>query len=172
GRIDSIDAAAASENWSQVFVPEILAGFTGDDGHLYGVPQLIERDNTMFYNRKILQQAGVAPPETIADWFVAAAALKAGGATPLAVSALGGWTIASHLFEGILVAEAGPNFYVDYMRGAKTGDAPEIEQALTDLGSMMDYANGDRATAAWADALTLVCKGYAPMMFISDFAQA
>jgi glucose/mannose transport system substrate-binding protein len=129
------------------------------------------RDNTMFYNRKILESAAVTPPASIADWFVAADKLKASGRTPLAVSASGGWTIASHLFEGILVAEAGPNFYFDYMRGAKTGDAPEIGQALTDLGKMMDYANDDRASVGWADALKLVCTGAASTIFLPDFAQ-
>jgi glucose/mannose transport system substrate-binding protein len=171
GRIAMIDAVGVSDGWRNVFSGPILESYTGSDGHLYGVPLTIERDNTMFFNNDVLVSAGVTPPATIADWFTAADVLKAKGLTPLAVSAIGGWTIASHLFEGLLVAEAGPQWYRDYMGGAKTADAPEINRALTDLGAMMDYANADRATINWSDAVKKLCAGEAPLLFLPDFVQ-
>jgi glucose/mannose transport system substrate-binding protein len=171
GRVAALDELAQSERWQTVFHDTTLAMFTGRDGHLYGVPLVLGRDNTMFFNGDVLGAAGVAPPKTVTDWFAAADALRALGKTPLEVSAVGGWTVASHLFEALVVAEAGPSFYYDYLAGGKTGDAPEIEQALVDLGKMMDYANADRASLAWGPAVEKVCTGEAPMIFLPDFAQ-
>ena len=91
GRLASIDELLASERWESVFHPETLQVFKGNDGHLYGVPLVIERDNTMFFNRDVFDAAGVAPPTSVADWFVAADELRAAGKTPLGVSASAGW---------------------------------------------------------------------------------
>jgi glucose/mannose transport system substrate-binding protein len=142
---------------------------TGSDGKYYGVPLKIERDNTLFFNRKVLADAALSPPTTIANWFEVADALKAKGVAPLAVSASGGWTIAGQFFEGLLVSEAGPQFYRDYLSGAQAPDAPEIQQTLADLAKMMDYANDDRAMVGWGEAVKRVCTGEAAMVFLPDF---
>jgi glucose/mannose transport system substrate-binding protein len=110
-------------------------------------------------------------PANVDEFFKVADVLKSQGVTPLSVSASGGWTIASQLFESVLVAEAGPDFVEAYQRGQKTADAPEMQKALTDVGLMMDYANADRATTGWGDAVKKVCDGEAAMLFLPDFVK-
>jgi glucose/mannose transport system substrate-binding protein len=170
GTVGPIDEVAAGAERKGAFHPALIDAVTGADGKIYGVPLRIERDNVLFFNRDIFTSNHIAPPTSMADWFVAADALRAANVTPLVVSASGGWTIAMQLFEGVLVAEAGPDFYQRYFSGGATADAPEIAQALADLGKMLDYANDDRATVSWGDAVARVCKGYAAMVFMGDFA--
>jgi glucose/mannose transport system substrate-binding protein len=169
GKLRSLDELAAAEGWHSTFSGAVLNAMSGADGQLYGVPLTLERDNTLFFNRNVFS-SNLTPPSSVADWFMTADTLQASGRAPLAVSGSGGWTIASQLFEGLLVQEAGVDFYSAYFSGTEAGDAPEIKQALTDLAKMMNYANADRASIGWADAVQRVCLGQAAMVFMPDFA--
>jgi glucose/mannose transport system substrate-binding protein len=170
GALQSIDALSAAQGWSRVF-PKVVLDAASRGGALLGVPLDVERSNTLFYNTTVLQSHGVAAPASVDEFFKVAEALKSQGVTPIAVSATGGWTIASQLFESVLVAEAGPDFVEAYLRGQKAADAPEIQKALGDVGRMMDYANPDRATTGWSDAVKKVCAGEAAMLFLPDFVK-
>jgi glucose/mannose transport system substrate-binding protein len=168
--LESLDSAALEQGWASA-IPKGVLESVSKNGTLIGVPLGIERDNTLFYNKAILQGHGVSVPTNVADFFRVADALKSQGVTPLSVSASGGWTIASHLFEAVLVAEAGPDFVESYLAGQQSPDAPPIQAALTDIGRMMDYANEDRATTGWGDAVKKVCVGEAGMLFLPDFVR-
>jgi hypothetical protein len=111
--LEPIDGLAAEERWTDVIPWHVLATFTRG-GLLYEAPLLVERSNTLFYDKRVFAQNGLAPPRNIGDFFVTAEALKSKGITPLAVSAAGGWTIAPMLFDGVLLSETGPQFYLDY----------------------------------------------------------
>jgi glucose/mannose transport system substrate-binding protein len=171
--LESLDSIAADQGWSAAFGP-VLDSVTGPDGHIYGVPLNLERDNTLFYNKDIFAAAGVNPADvtTVAGWFAAADKIKAAGFTPLEVSASGGWTIASHVFEALLPLEAGADYYKTYMTGGAADPADAtMTQLLTDVGKMMDYANTDRATTGWGDAVKAVCMKQAAMLFLPDFTK-
>jgi glucose/mannose transport system substrate-binding protein len=170
GVLEPIDALSGAQGWAQVF-PKSVLDAASRNGALLGVPLDVERSNTLFFNKTVLQAHGVPAPANVDEFFKVVEALKSQGVTPLSVSAAGGWTIASQLFESVLVAEAGPDFVEAYLRGQKTGDAPEVQKALTDVGRMMDYANADRATTGWGDAVKKVCSGEAAMLFLPDFVR-
>jgi glucose/mannose transport system substrate-binding protein len=98
--------------------------------------------------------------------------LKGQGITPFAVSDRGGWTMASVLFEDVLVAQAGADFYHAYLAGQKAPDAPEIQAALATVGQMLDMSNADAPTTSWSDAVAKVCMGQAAMLLLPDFVNA
>jgi glucose/mannose transport system substrate-binding protein len=75
------------------------------------------------------------------------------------------------LFEAILIAQAGPDFYQGYLGGQMTADTPEIRAALTTLGAWMDDTNADRASTKWPDAVAAVCRGDAAMIVLPDFVK-
>ncbi len=168
--LEPLDATANEQGWANA-MPLAVVDSVRRNGSIIGLPLGLDRDNTLFYNKAILQAHGVSPPKGITDFFDVAAALKSQGVTPLSVSASGGWTIALHFFDSLLVAEAGPYFVQSYLDGKQTGDTPEIETALADLARMMDYANEDRATTGWGDAVKRVCMGQAAMIFLPDFVR-
>jgi glucose/mannose transport system substrate-binding protein len=170
GALEPLDALSTAQGWPQVF-PKGVLDAASLNGSILGVPLDVERDNTLFYNKTVLQANGLPTPANVDEFFKVAEALKSQGVTPLSVSASGGWTIASQLFESVLVVEAGPDFVEAYLRGQRAADAPEIQKALDDVGRMMDYANADRATTGWGDAVKKVCDGEAAMLFLPDFVR-
>jgi glucose/mannose transport system substrate-binding protein len=170
GALESLDALARSEGWGSV-IPAPVLDSVSKNGTLYGVPLDIERDNTLFYNKQIFADLRLPPPVGVGDVVSIADALKNKGIAPLSVSAATGWTIASMLFEAILVAQAGPDFYQAYLSGQKTADTPELRMALGTLGEWMEYANADRTSTKWPDAVASVCRGDAAMLILPDFVK-
>ena len=156
GALASLDVLAAEEGWPDV-MPKAVLDSARANATLYGVPLNLERDNTLFFNKTLFAANGITPPTTIAGILEAAKALDAKGIPALSVSASAGWTIASMLFEEVLVAEAGPEFLEAYLTGRLRGDAPEMRTALTDLAALLQYANPDRASTRWGTAAERLC---------------
>jgi glucose/mannose transport system substrate-binding protein len=165
----SLDVASATDGWSAVFPKQVLDSVSGK-GSLYGVPLDIERDNTLFFDKAIFADNGLSPPTTVADVLAAAAALSAKGTTALSMSGAG-WAVASTLFESVLVAEAGPDFYEAYLTGQLAPDAQEMQVALADLAKLADYADPDLATTNWGDATLRFCNGQTAMLVMPDFVK-
>jgi glucose/mannose transport system substrate-binding protein len=169
--LEPIDDVSANQGWPGAIPAPVLASARSPtDGWLYAAPLSVERDNTLFYNKRVFADAGLTPPKTMAEILTASETLESKGITPIAVSASGGWTVSFELFD-ILLAESSPQFYDDYLRGRKTADAPEMQQAIADLGKLTSHANADRATTGWDDAVRLVCSGQAAMTFLGDFTR-
>jgi glucose/mannose transport system substrate-binding protein len=165
-----IDDLAVEQGWPDVMPKPVLESVRSS-GMLYGVPLDLERDNTLFYNKALFTANGIAPPTSLAGALEAAQAFEAKGIKALSVSDSGGWTIASMLFEEILVAEAGPDFVEAYLTGQSKGDAPEVGVAANDLAALLDHANPDRATTGWGDAVKRLCTGEAAMLMMPDFVK-
>jgi glucose/mannose transport system substrate-binding protein len=168
--LESLDAVAATQDWAGVMPAPVLQSVS-KNGSLYGVPLDIERDNTIFYNKAIFAAHMITPPTSVDGIMTIAKSLKSSGITAFSVSASAGWTIASHVFESVLVAQAGPDFYQAYLGGQKTADTPEIRTALSTVASMMDYANANRTSTSWTDAVAAVCNGQAAMLILPDFVK-
>jgi glucose/mannose transport system substrate-binding protein len=171
GALDPLDPGLPVCGWASAF-PKAVLDANGAGGATYAVPLNTERDNTLFYNKALFSTNGLTPPASVPQFFTIAAALKSKGVTPLAVSAAGGWTIGSLIFEAVLISEAGPDFYQRYMSGQKAADAAEVQAALADTARMFDYANDDRATTGWTAAVDMVCRGAAAMLILPDFVRA
>jgi glucose/mannose transport system substrate-binding protein len=173
GSLVPLTDIAASQGWGSAMPLEVLQSVSDKNGVLYGVPLDLERDNTIFYNKSLI---GSNPMPTTLDGIMALATqlkptLAAMNATPFAVSASGGWTMASHVFESVLVAQAGADFYNSYLTGQKAADAPEIQAALMTTGQMLDMSNTDAPTTGWSDAVKKVCMGQAAFLVLPDFVK-
>jgi len=89
----------------KTFSPQWLEGASSrTDGKVYGVPFAVQT-LVIFYNKKLLDRAGVQPPHTWDQFLAALKTLKDHGITPLANGGKEGWTLEVAL--GVL----GPNFY-------------------------------------------------------------
>lgn len=152
-------------------LPKQLLSYLEQDGKYYAVPLNVHRANVLWYNQKVLADAGLEPPETWAEFFEAAETLKAKGITPLALGDNGIWAT-TQIFETILLAELGPKDYRGLWDGSTSWDSPGVTKALETMARVLTYANPDHAARSWDQANDLVIQGSAAMTIMGDWAVA
>jgi glucose/mannose transport system substrate-binding protein len=169
-RMEPLDFLFASEKWGAVFPADVLELVT-HAGRLYAVPVDIHRTNTLFYNRRNLADAGVAPPATLDDLHHVAGALRAQGIVPFSIGYKDPWTLTMLAFENVMVAVAGGEYYRDFFCGRRSADDPELYATLHHVARILDYSNPDAASLGWAGAVERVRKGRAAMTIMGDWAK-
>jgi glucose/mannose transport system substrate-binding protein len=154
------DVLPDARSWWAVIPPQLL-GYITYQGKLYGVPATVHRVNTMFYNRRVLAAHDIAPPQSAADLARAGRKLRAAGIPLFALGAREPWTIGYFLFEGLLVAREGADFYRRYFAGAETPDDPRVVATLQEGLELLRYRNADWADLSFVQAAEMVAKGQA-----------
>jgi glucose/mannose transport system substrate-binding protein len=148
-------------------LPKTLIPLISKDGNPYSVPVNIHRANVLWYNPKVLKDAGVQPPTTWDEFFAAADKLKAAGVIPLAMGEQ--WT-AMHLFETVVLGTLGAEKYnALWLPGADWSSA-EVTAALDTYKKVLSYTNDDATSLTWQDASKLVADGKAAMNIMGDWA--
>jgi glucose/mannose transport system substrate-binding protein len=134
-----------SEGWDKV-VPKSLIDLLSKDQKTYAVLVGVHRGNVLWYNKKVLQKAGVTVGDkmTFEDFFAAVDKLKAAGVTPLAVGDSGIWATAE-LFENTLLGTVGPQGWTDLFSGKMAWDDPKVKQAVATYGKFLGYQNRDHS---------------------------
>mgnify|MGYP001001372958 CR=1 FL=1 len=167
--LDPINELWAEKGWANV-VPKDLQDILMFDGDYYLVPVNVHRANLFFYNKKVFDQHNLTPPTTVDELLEICAKLESVGVTPLALGSRYKWE-AAHLFETILLASAGPQFYNDYFQGkAQATDAPFIE-ALTKFGQLIKYGNQDHSAFTWDQAANRIMTGEAAFHVNGDWVK-
>jgi glucose/mannose transport system substrate-binding protein len=176
-KLQPLDDLAASEGWK--FAPAVLAA-ASFDGHLYAVPTDISVNNALFYNVKVFQENGIAPPTSTMSWadFLAMCdALEKKGITPIAIGLEGGgWTWQVPVLEGIFAGLVGAQYYTDYFTGKKSADDPNMVSALNTAAQLLQFSDqmiGDKNAGQrqWSGACDEVQHGNAAMTFMGDWAR-
>lgn len=109
GFLRDLDDIAAAGNWRDV-LPGVIVDATTHDGKFYAVPVNIHGENWVWYNTKVLADAGVEPPTTYGELIAAGPKLEAAGVVPLA---LGGQPWQERLtFYAVLLGEGGRDLYM------------------------------------------------------------
>src|SRR5204862_4661655 len=110
--MDDVDSTA----WATYMPPAVLNSLSFN-GHCYGVPLDIHRENTLFYNAGVFAHFSLSPPSSLEEMFADAAELQAHGiVAPIALGTADG-TLPIIFFENLLVARAGPAYYQRFMGG-------------------------------------------------------
>ena len=125
GQLEPLDDLYKANGWYDVF-PATLIPLISQDGHPYSVPVNIHRANVMWFNPAVLAQYNVAAPDPASfdSWIAAMDALKAAGMeAPLALGEA--WT-EKHLFETVLLASVGPDFYNKLWAGEADWGGAEV----------------------------------------------
>jgi ABC-type glycerol-3-phosphate transport system substrate-binding protein len=125
----------------------------------------------MFYNPKVMADAGITTMPTTWDELMAAAeTLKAAGVKPFALGSKNRWP-AQFWFDYLLLRTAGPEYRAKLMAGEAAYTDPEVmavmEQwkTLVDNGYFVDNANA----YDWTDAADQVAKGEAAMTLMGTW---
>jgi glucose/mannose transport system substrate-binding protein len=167
-QLEPVNFLFEENGWMDV-MPETLIPLISEGGNIYSVPVNIHRANVLWYNPTVLEEAGVAVPTSMDEWFTAMDTLVAGGMTaPLAMGEQ--WT-AMHLMETVLLGSLGPEKYNDLWDGSLAWDDPAVVKALEDFVKVLGYTNTDSANLTWQDASQLVVSGDAAFNVMGDWAE-
>jgi glucose/mannose transport system substrate-binding protein len=158
-----------SEGWDKV-VPKSLIELLSKDQKTYAVLVGVHRGNVLWYNKKVLQKAGVTVGDkiTFEDFFAVADKLKAAGVTPLAVGDSGIWATAE-LFENTLLGTVGPQGWTDLFSGKMAWDDPKVKQAVATYGKFLGYQNRDHSALSWDQAVKAVMEGRCAFTSMGDW---
>jgi len=171
GLLLELDGVARTGNWDKTLFPTV-GELVRHRGHVVAVPLGIHRINTLFYNRKVFARLNLAPPDTWADFEIAARRLRAAGIAPL-VQSSEPWQVAT-LFENVLLATAGPEYFRELFvrqRPAAAAD-PRLAQALQRLRAMKGWMANPADEQPWTDVVKRFARGEAAMFVMGDWAKA
>ncbi len=173
-QVAPLDDLFASTGFSSV-LPATLLPLISKDGHPYSVPVNIHRSNVLWYNPKVLTEAGVtANPKTdfktLDDFFAACDKIKAAGKICLSLGAP--WT-AIHLFENIMIGSMGAEKWNGLWATPPTTDwaGAEVAKGIADYAKALSYTNPDASTMSdWQTASKMVTNGDAAFNVMGDWA--
>ena len=137
-------------------------------GKLYSVPVNIHRANVLWFNPKVLRDAGITgAPKTWGQFMAALQKAKDAGVIPLVVGEQ--WTN-MHLFETILLATVGPRTYNLLWKGGASWTSAGVRTAVNRYAQVLTFTNSDAASLTWQDASKLVVDGKAAFNIMGDWA--
>ena len=170
GYCEPLNDVYKGENWDKV-LPAQLVQLLTKDGKQWCVLAGVHRGNDLWYNKKVLEKAGIKIGDTISiDEFLAdCAKLKAAGVTPLAVGDSGIWATAQ-LFENTLLGTVGPTGWQDLFSGKMAFDDPKVKQAAQSYAKILEYQNSDHSALTWDQAIKAVEEGRCAFSSMGDWA--
>ena len=170
GLLADLDAQAAAGKWKDV-LPKAIVDASVRDGHFYALPVNIHGQNWLWYNTKVMTDAGVSEPKTWSDVIAAGAKLKAKGYIALAH---GGQSWQDHiLFDSVLAGEGGADLYMKvYSKDAQSAIAdPKFKHVAEVFAQLRDLMDPGMPGRNWNDATALVITGKAGMQVMGDWAK-
>jgi glucose/mannose transport system substrate-binding protein len=135
------------------------------------VPVNIHGENWLWYNAKVLADAGIEPPTSYAELIAAGPKLEAAGVVPLA---LGGQTWQERItFYAMLLGEGGADLYEAVLRDqdvdlVRSDGFRHVAEMFGQLRDLVDEGSPGRN---WNDATNMVITGKAAMQIMGDWAK-
>jgi raffinose/stachyose/melibiose transport system substrate-binding protein len=144
GKVDTLEDAQVN---LLRFMPSVLKSATFD-GEVYGVPANGLAPVVLFYNKKVLEKAGVEAPKTYDELLTAVKKLKADGVTPISLAANSKWPTLMYL-EYLLDREGGNEVFDKIASGDPAGwKDPAVTEANARLQELAEAgAFGDNASS-------------------------
>ena len=155
----------------QTVFPEIIRDVTRD-GHIYAMPVNVHRENTLFYNRRLLAEHHVAVPTTVPEFLAACRKLKAEGVVPVAASTQG-W-ILRIMFNALAAGQMGSDAYSGYFMGRRPFDVAPFREAVDLFAEVLEnYVNADAGDDGfgWTNAAQALYDGDAAMFLHGDWVK-
>jgi glucose/mannose transport system substrate-binding protein len=167
GDLEPIDFLYRQAGFGKFF-PKSLVSQIRYRGKLYSVPVNIHRANVLWFNPKVLREAGVTGRiSTWAQFIAALEKVQAAGQIPLVVAEQ--WTN-KHLFETVLLSTLGPARYAALWKGNGSWTSPAVRTAVNRYAQLLEFTNRDAASLTWQDASKLVVDGKAGFNIMGDWA--
>ena len=173
--VDSGALHPIDQMWNADKLGDVIAAPVAKSATVYGGKRYLVPFNYhyagMFFNRKVLADAGVTEmPATWDDFLALCDTLKEKGITPIALGSKNRWP-AQFWFDYLLLRTAGPEYRAKLMAGEagyaddEVKAAMDLWKSLFDKGYFVDNANAD----TWTDASDKVARGDAAMTLMGTW---
>ncbi|QKG20854.1 ABC transporter substrate-binding protein [Actinomadura verrucosospora] len=168
GQIEPLDSFYDQNNLKSVYPQQLLQQISYK-GHIYSVPVNIHRSNMLWYNPKILKDAGISDaPKSIPEFIADLKAVKQKTKNvPLSLGAQ--WT-ADHLLENVLLGDLGTDAYNALWKPGADWSSPAMTKALNDYAEIIKYTTVEAASTDWQGAAKAVVDGKAAFNIMGDWA--
>ena len=162
--------------WGDLPVPAKIKEMGTIDGHQYGIPLNIMRNNCLWYNTKLVKEIGIQMPlNTLDDFFAACEKAKDAGYAAYAIGVGAGqefWF--AHIFEQFLLAvpHGGPAYLEKLYNGeADPANDPAIREVLEAWKRLKEngYVNADYGALTWDQAGDLLVSEKAVFCQMGDW---
>jgi glucose/mannose transport system substrate-binding protein len=171
GVVRSVESVFDREDLRTRMNPTILQSMMRG-GRPYGVPTGAHRSNVLWFNKKLLEKAGVTPPSsgyTLAAFLADLKKVKASGATPLCLGAKDRFTTAE-LFENTLLSEIGTRGWGDMVNDKLEWRSDQVQTALKAFSSMLGYSDPQASELTWDQATKKLASGGCAFESMNDSA--
>ncbi len=158
-------------------VPQEVLDWGTVNGNMYGVPLNIMQSNCLWYNKHVVEDAGIEMPiESIDDLFDACVKIKEAGYIPLAVGAgMGQAFWLGTLFEAIVTGlPDGGDVLVDYYNGElMPSESATLKEGLEVLAKLKndELINSDYNALTWDQAGQLLASEKAAFFVMGDWTK-
>lgn len=169
GLMQDLTELATAEDWANILRPKSQLESCTKDGKVYCVPVNLHSGQWMWTNRKVYEDAGIAPPQNWNEMIAAAPALQAKGIIPLSLAE--GWPIGL-LTEDLIVAFAGVDNYVAVYKDRNMAMArgPEFAAVFKAIDDARKIIDPKTVMPQWNEAVGLVINGKAAANVMGDWA--
>lgn len=140
------------------------------DGSQVALPSVMSAAGTIYYNKSILDEAGVDVPSTFTEWEQACQAITALGKQCLAHGAMDAW-VNLDVFLSIINSDE-PGLVYDAIAGEASWDSPEFVTATEEFLSLFETGiipEGAAARAEYPDAFNDFVAGNAAFIALGTF---
>ncbi|WP_226926053.1 MULTISPECIES: ABC transporter substrate-binding protein [unclassified Meridianimarinicoccus] len=170
GSLADLNDVAAQEGWDAV-VPEALQFFAKYDGKWIAAPVNVHSTNWVWANKAVLDDNGIAVPETWDDFVAAVETLKAAGITPIAHGGQA-WQDAT-IFDAVVMSTGGPDLYkaafIDLDPEALGSDA--MKESFDRMAYIRANVDDNFSGRDWNLATAMVINGEAGFQMMGDWAK-
>jgi glucose/mannose transport system substrate-binding protein len=171
GVVRSVASVFESDDLRARMNPTILRSIMRD-GRPYGVPTGAHRSNVLWFNKRLLHQAGVSPPSsgyTLAAFLADLAKVKASGAAPLCLGGKDPFTTVE-LFENTLLSSIGTRGWNDMVSDDLDWRSDRVQTALKRFGVMLGFADPQASGLTWDQATKKLASGGCAFESMNDSA--
>ena len=169
GVVNDLSDLYKTEGWASV-LPKTILDSLMVDGKIYAVPAGVHRGNNMFYNKAVLDKAGVTLTDSTswADFEAAAGKIKATGVAPLCLGDKDVWTDAT-LLENLIIPEVGAEGWNGLLTGTIKWTDPKVATAIEHFKTARSWAQADHQALDWTGAVAALAAGKCAFNSMGDW---